>query len=372
MIRPLLKTVGAHAMRAARADRLLGSLNGRGQQPLVVCYHRVVEDPSRHSSSAPAMLVGLHTLERQLDWIGRRYRFLSLDDLARGLESGHRFPHPVAAVTFDDGYADVYRHAWPLLRRKGIPFAVFVVSGFVGTRRLHAHDELYVRLLQALARLGPAGLEERLRRLGVPTPSLAVVSEAQLARQLLGLKESLLETLPRHEIRQLIAALADAGSVSEGLREEVRPMSWEMLAQLHEAGVTIGSHTRTHVTLPNESPARVQDELQRSRQTLEQRLGAEIVHLAYPGGRFCRLSVEAAAEAGYRYAYTTCSHRFADRRLLTIPRRTFWERSAAGLVGSFSPAVASCQVQGIFDPLHSCPGDHDDDAGAFPARRIAS
>ena len=178
------------------------------------------------------------------------------------------------------------------------------------------------------------------------------------------MKERLLESRSREEIRRLIESLEEDSQIPGALRRELRPMTWPMLRELRDAGVTVGSHTRTHVTLPSEEPQTVREELEESRYDLEEGLGSEVVHLAYPGGRFSPDTLEAARRAGYRYAYTTCSHRFPSHPLLTISRRTFWERSAAGLVGNFSSAVASCQVQGIFDRFRDCPDGHREPAAA--------
>ena len=61
--------------------------------------------------------------------------FVSLDELGQRLSEGRRDDRPLAAVTFDDGYRDVYENAFPMLVRKGIPAAVFVVTKLIGTSR---------------------------------------------------------------------------------------------------------------------------------------------------------------------------------------------------------------------------------------------
>ncbi|HUP41801.1 MAG TPA: polysaccharide deacetylase family protein [Thermoanaerobaculia bacterium] len=378
MIRRVVKDVGARAIHASRADRLIGALTGRSREPLVLCYHRVVEDVRRHPWSAPPMLVGLRTLEAQLDWIGRRYRFVGLDELGAQLEGrsgraagdGPVRGRPLAAVTFDDGYADVYHHAFPLLRRKGIPAGFFVVTGLVGTGLLQPHDELFVLLREAGRELGSPRLARLLGPFRTAAGRAAEIGEGDSPRRFVELAEGLLGVLSRSELRGLIRSLRRHVEVPDRLRDELRAVDWAMLAEMDREGVTIGSHTRSHLILANEPEPELSSELVGSKRRLEERLGHAVPHLAYPNGQFSVAVVDAAAAAGYRYGYTTCSHRDAVRPLLTIPRRTFWERSTAGLDGAFSPALAACQVRGVLDPARPCPWDHGSrSAPASLARR---
>ena len=148
--RSVVKTALAKALSWSRADALIGSLADTGGSSVVIGYHRVVEDFSSAARfSIPAMLTSSRMLEAQLDWIGRRYRFVSLDELGRELDRGGAAGRPLAAVTFDDGYRDVHDVAMPVLARKGIPAAVFVVTDLVGTGQAQVHDRLYMLLRRA-------------------------------------------------------------------------------------------------------------------------------------------------------------------------------------------------------------------------------
>jgi peptidoglycan/xylan/chitin deacetylase (PgdA/CDA1 family) len=354
--RQAIKNGAAAGLHAVGADRLIGALDGRAGRVRILCYHRVVDDPSRHPASAPAMLVSTAMLERQLDWLGRRHRFVGLDELGDTLAAGRRFCTPVAAVTFDDGYADFHERAFPLLRRKGIPAAVFVVTDRVGGDRLQTHDELYVLLAELRARRGAAAVIERLRRLGVDDAGR--LDDPATPAGLVELKSRLLRESPQARVLRLVERLRDEVATPPGLAEQFRPLDWAAIAELDEQGATIGSHTRSHPVLPNESHETIFAELAGSKRALERRLGHEVRHLAYPDGQFCPTTVEAAARAGYRYAYTTCRHRSPTHPLLTLSRRTFWERTAIGRRDEFSPAVCGCQVHGVFDRLRRAGCDH--------------
>jgi len=357
-LRAFMKTAAAEALCRTGGDRLWDAAGWDGV--LVLGYHRVVPDYREAATRGnPPMLTSVSMLERQLDWVGRRFRFVSLDELGDRLESGAKGGRPLAAVTFDDGYRDAYEHAFPLLQRKGIPGAVFVVTDLVGTTRLLTHDRLYLLLVRTLAEppAAQAHLARVLRRLGLRLPDLG--GAAGGPPRAFAAACALLETLSPAGLEQLMQALAQAVGPVEEQFPELRAMDWEMLRTMHRGGFTIGSHTSSHALLTGESSGCVRQELETSRSRLERGLGAPVRHFAYPDGRFHGGVVDAVAAAGYRLAYTTCRHRDARRPLLTVPRRLLWENACQDGGGRFSPAVLGCLVHGVFDVVSGCRQQHE-------------
>jgi hypothetical protein len=85
----------------------------------VLIYHRVGGgSPDERDLTAAAFTSQLDSLTpgtvRHLD--------AAVDDLASDS----------LVLTFDDGFADVYTHAWPQLRERQLPFTVYVATAFVG------------------------------------------------------------------------------------------------------------------------------------------------------------------------------------------------------------------------------------------------
>ena len=128
---------------------------------LVLCYHAV-------SESWPAPLaVHPRQLERQLAFlVARGYRGATFHDVIAA-DPRER----IVAVTFDDAYASLRRHALPILRRLGLPATVFVPTAYAGSDEPmswpgidHWVGEGYAEELRALsweelAELGDAGWE---------------------------------------------------------------------------------------------------------------------------------------------------------------------------------------------------------------------
>jgi peptidoglycan/xylan/chitin deacetylase (PgdA/CDA1 family) len=100
----------------------------------------------------------------------------------------------------------------------------------------------------------------------------------------------------------------------------MRSVGWAMLEEMKEGGFEIGSHTLTHGHLAELDPEQLREELAESRRRIVERLGSCDV-LAYPFGEWNREVEEAAADCGYRFAFTLPT-RAGQRHAtpLSIPR----------------------------------------------------
>ena len=92
----------------------------------ILCYHRL-------GTTGGKMTVSPANFAAQMEWLVRNdYRVLRLAQLTGFLEGKEPLPPRSVVVTFDDGYESVYRHAFPVLRKLGLPATLFVYTDFVG------------------------------------------------------------------------------------------------------------------------------------------------------------------------------------------------------------------------------------------------
>jgi biofilm PGA synthesis lipoprotein PgaB len=88
---------------------------------VVLQYHHVSNSTPSSTSISPEQFA-LH-----LDWLeANGFSVASLPDALAKIRAGDELPDKTVAITFDDGYSDNYRAAFPLLRERGWPFTIFV------------------------------------------------------------------------------------------------------------------------------------------------------------------------------------------------------------------------------------------------------
>jgi len=90
----------------------------------VLVYHKIDPKPE-------VGLTCLHPRQfsQQIKFLAKEgFRFVTLSEL---IKSENREPH-IIAITFDDGYQDVYEYAFPILQEYQAPATVFIISNYIG------------------------------------------------------------------------------------------------------------------------------------------------------------------------------------------------------------------------------------------------
>ena len=98
----------------------------------VVYYHSV--GPVIPNWYRSFLTISPEVFREQLEYLSRRYTIISLKELWL-IRTGQTTPvkNPLA-ITFDDGYSDIWTHAFPVLRQYGIRATVFICPEFVDDR----------------------------------------------------------------------------------------------------------------------------------------------------------------------------------------------------------------------------------------------
>jgi peptidoglycan/xylan/chitin deacetylase (PgdA/CDA1 family) len=289
-------------------------MTGRAPGLVILFYHRVNPDGD---AFFPAL--DPETFDWQMRFLAERFAVVPLEALADGTAASNG--RPMVALTFDDGHHDVYRHAYPTLRRHGFPATVFLVSDcLVDGSYLWADRISYALKYSSATRL----------RLTTPVP-VDLSLESPMTRWAAATRlKTLLKAMPDEGRREALDRLVATLGVSDfgGLRGTMLGRS--EIEEMRGHGITFGSHTQTHPILTRMSLDAAEAEIAGSRARLEAALDAPVTAFCYPNGLAGDVNDDLKAlveRAGYRLACTSVfgvntppADRFALKRI-TFTRR---------------------------------------------------
>jgi len=81
-------------------------------------------------------------------------------------------------------------------------------------------------------------------------------------------------------------------------------LTWNQINEMSANGLIFEDHTLSHISLPKASDEEINNQLIKSKEVLEWRLGKKVDYLAYPGGEYNQRVIQLAKDAGYRAAFT--------------------------------------------------------------------
>jgi peptidoglycan/xylan/chitin deacetylase (PgdA/CDA1 family) len=199
----------------------------RNLAPQTICltFHDVI--PVRTANSL-WFDCSVSEFRSELDWlVNRGAHFISVQQLYRHLTSNAPLPSFPVCITFADNYLGFYTNAYPILKTRKIPSAMFVHTGYVGAP-IGRPKMTWNQLIQ-LDREGLVAVESQT----VTHPAdLKTLSKSQLDREMVDSKVSLEQHLghridfiayPNGKFDKRSEQAAKAAGYKMGFSEVLRP-----------------------------------------------------------------------------------------------------------------------------------------------------
>ena len=321
-----------------------------GRNVLVLMFHRVLPASSpmlQNHLSLRSIIITAENFARLLNFLPKHFRFAAMPEV---MQDRQKSRENRCVVTFDDGYNDFLKYAWPILQQNKLPVTMFLPTALIGASHRFWWDQLYHACMKMKYAVTPAGLGEPVKL----APNLAaemfgeiaallqriantpVAERAPLVYQLV----AFIQDWPETRVGALLQSL-DSAIANERILEKANAlMNWDEIKSLRQAGVAFGSHTRRHLNLAAISAAQIWEEVAISRQELAAKLQASIDSISFPGGHHSDDVLQAVAAAGYSHAYSTRKGlNRPGEEVYRLRRVNIWDEMLQDFRGRFSPAV---------------------------------
>ena len=94
----------------------------------ILTYHSISNEIEPDETVTP------EEFEKQLQYIKENYKVISLEEAVEYIQTDIKKISGSIVITFDDGYSDNYRYAYPLLNKHNFPATIFLVSDFINDK----------------------------------------------------------------------------------------------------------------------------------------------------------------------------------------------------------------------------------------------
>jgi peptidoglycan/xylan/chitin deacetylase (PgdA/CDA1 family) len=287
----MYRSGGLSMMRAfARKWELAQSpqrIRPSGPKYAVICYHTV-------GNTGVPFFCGLtgELFERQIAYLVKHYRVVSLGEMLAELKAGIKLP-PAVVLTFDDGYRGVYTHAYPVMKKYGVTATVFLTGNSIEHGEVAWYDRIFSSLIHD--RRTEIHFDGSSHALSGPADRIQV--SAQLVKYLRAKSD-------RERLEFCEALERESPALPEELVNRV--MTWDEVIEMQRAGFQFGCHTMTHPVAARLTREQFAAEISECKRLVETRLGTACVDFAFPFGKRDECtSAEVLVQRGFRSAMTT-------------------------------------------------------------------
>ena len=246
----------------------------------VLLYHGVYADDldlEGRNSSGKHLAAGEFRVQMEL--LARDWNVVSMQDIARAHYDSGSLPPRAVAVTFDDGFANIYHVAWPILRQHGIVATFYLATGFVGTGRVSWTDRLEIMLLDGPSQSIQLSIGGEVQDFYLGDVGSRVIALTEIKRQC--------KQLPFPEVESVLEQV-QAGTGIEPVSSHplYETLGWDQVREMANDGLfEFGAHTVDHIPLTRmpfkEMTCQVKDSLRK----VSDELGTGTKLFSYPEGQ---------------------------------------------------------------------------------------
>jgi peptidoglycan/xylan/chitin deacetylase (PgdA/CDA1 family) len=264
----------------------------------ILMYHSVVEDP-KVTDSVLGISRSRASFEAHMETLAREFSPVSMQDVGKFARDGKELPRRAVAVTFDDGFADNYEVALPILNRYGVPATIYLMVDAVASGLL----PWYCRLRFAFNTTRRAEWIDAEKN---QTYSLST-QEARAAAMTAAWERGAKMTGTTQE--EFVQRIEKSLEIEPFRSEHGLMLTWEQARRWRRAGHAIGAHTLSHPNLAQVKVSEARSEIVRSKQKIEEELDEVVEHFSYPhpalNPQWSQQTLEITREAGYKTAVLT-------------------------------------------------------------------
>lgn len=235
-------------------------------------YHSVSDQPLPHIQHLyPPEPVA--RFKAALRYIKQHYHPVTDAQIFAHRMEGEPLPPRALHLSFDDGFAECYTVARPLLLQYEIPCTFFVTSGWIDNRGMFYRNK--VSLCIEAARQLPRDAA----RMVITSLNNAVETKLSSIKDFGAWIKSL---EPQDEPVIDMAAKMFGIDVPDYLKIQKPYITREQIRELHEDGFTIGAHTVSHTKLSLLSADKVEEEIVESARSVQAITSQEHVPFSFP------------------------------------------------------------------------------------------
>jgi peptidoglycan/xylan/chitin deacetylase (PgdA/CDA1 family) len=305
----------------------------------ILAYHGVLSGADDRYDFLNHNFVAAEAFERHLRYLTRYYRPISLSDLRNCYRRQVPPPPRSVALTFDDGFANNFTVAFPLLQRHSFPFTVFLTTAMLDQPGAQLWSE---RVKRAIFMCPGDSVRIQLAQGNILCPLDTVAAREDSARRVL---QRLKRMPPDSRDAGLASIETSCGrpALQRHEMERYQFLSWSQVRRMASAGVEFGSHTVTHPILSTLDESAMCQEVVESKRRIEAELKQDCYALAYPNGSpadFGPREKSALRAVGYQCAFSLVG---ALNSAHTDP----YELDRINVGREFDPATFQAAVTGI-------------------------
>ena len=279
--------------------RYLSLLSGHKNKLTVLAYHRIMDVDENFPFDIELISASCKQFEEQINFVSKYFTPITIEQLVECYNTSTALPEKSVLITFDDGFEDNYKNAFPILEKFNVPATIFLSTDYISSNKTLWFDRLAYFILNS---------DEDIFRL-VLESKFNIKNNYENRRSVLEEVMEYVKHIPNSEREILLDDMYSKYhfEYKDNHKHLSTTLTWEQIKEMDKSNISFGSHTLSHPILSQLTESELDNELFTSKSILEKHLGHPVETIAYPVGTeaaFNKKVINYTKKAGYLLGFS--------------------------------------------------------------------
>ena len=284
---------------------------------VVLAYHRVIDVDHDYPFDIELISASCKQFDEQMSFISKYFTPVTIEQVVDSYKNNLKLPKKAILVTFDDGFEDNYKNAFPILKKYSVPATIFLSTDFISSDNTLWFD----RLSYFIMNYDLAPIQDVVKN------KFKIDCRTNNKRTILEQVMEYVKVIPNSDREKLLSDLYNEYEFTYKSKDKKlsTTLNWEQIKEMDNSCISFGSHTLSHPILSQLDTEELSHELIESKRIIEQKLEHDIDTIAYPVGTqsaFNSQVIRQAQKADYvlGFSYLSGANKWPLKNEFTINR----------------------------------------------------
>ena len=245
----------------------------------ILCYHGIIHKRKKGAANFALKHIEKKTFIKQIKYLKKNANIISMDEVCYNISNKIKFKKNSVCITFDDGFENNFKIAYPILKKYKIPTLFYLCPEIISKKYFFWVDIIEICLLNTKEKFITIKKNDKYFLNNIKNKKKAVTKIKKYCKSI--------DDSKKNKVIMSIVVQSKVNYKKYINQDIYKPASWSQIKKVLNSNLfQIGGHSLQHSLLTKKSKTQMTKDIKETIKIIKKKTNIRVKYFSYPEGKF--------------------------------------------------------------------------------------